>query len=49
MGILFLFPLRGRRDHPKTFLLLALFYQSTPSCSKVIGGKRALGYVVTGA
>ena len=28
----------GRRDHPKTFLLVAIFSQSTPSCLKVIGG-----------
>ena len=25
-------------DHSETLLLLALFYQSTPSCLKVIGG-----------
>ena len=26
-------------DHSETLLLLALFYQSTPSCLKVRGGK----------
>ena len=36
----------GRRDHPKTFLLVAIFSQSTPSCLKVMGWKRAGGYVV---
>ena len=29
----------GMWDHPGTLLLLALFYQSTPSCLKVRGGK----------
>ncbi len=28
----------GKGDHSKTFLLLALFYWSTPSWLKVIGG-----------
>ena len=28
----------GRGDQSKTFLLIVLFYQSTPSCLKVIGG-----------
>ena len=28
----------GSRDHSETFLLLALFYQSTPSWIKVMGG-----------
>ena len=28
----------GRGDHPRTFLLIVLFYQGTPSCLKVIGG-----------
>ena len=27
----------GRGDHPKTFLLSGLFYESTPSCLKVMG------------
>ena len=26
-------------DHSESLLLLALFYQSTPSCLKVMGGK----------
>ena len=29
----------GQGDHSETLLLLALFYQSTPSCLKVRGGK----------
>ena len=29
----------GIWDHSGTLLLLALFYQSTPSCLKVMGGK----------
>ena len=28
----------GQGDHSETLLLLALFYQSTPSCLKVRGG-----------
>ena len=28
----------GKGDHSETLLLLALFYQSTPSCLKVRGG-----------
>ena len=32
-----LFVWRGRGDHPKTFLLVALFCQSTPSWLKVRG------------
>ena len=39
----------GQGDHSETFLLLALFYQSTPSCSKVfggVGGKWAVDYAV---
>ena len=32
------FGLLGGGDHPKTFLQLVLFYYSTPSCLKVIGG-----------
>ena len=27
----------GQGDHSETLLLLALFYQSTPSCFKVMG------------
>ena len=29
----------GQRDHSETLLLIELFYQSTPSCLKVIGGE----------
>ena len=29
----------GKGNHSETLLLLALFYQSTPSCLKVRGGK----------
>ena len=34
----------GRGDHPETFLLKALFCQSTPSWLKVLGG----GWVAPG-
>ena len=30
-------------DHSEQLLLLALFYQSTPSCLKVIGGRGGVG------
>ena len=30
-------------DHSEPLLLLALFYQSTPSCLKVIGGVGGVG------
>ena len=33
-------------DHSEPLLLLALFYQSTPSCLKVMGGVCAGGHVV---
>ena len=36
----------GQGDHSKTLSLLALFYKSTPSCLKVIGGVCAVGHVV---
>ena len=36
----------GQGDHSETLSLLALFYKSTPSCLKVIGGVCAVGHVV---
>ena len=33
-------------DHSEPLLLLALFYQSTPSCLKVIGGNEQSGMLV---
>ena len=33
----------GKGDHSETLLLLALFYQSTPSCLKVMGGGVVVG------
>ena len=35
----------GKGDHFETLLLLALFYQSTPSCLKVMGGVCAGNHV----
>ena len=37
----------GQGDHSDTFSPLALFYLSTPSCSKSMGGQWAVGYVVS--